>query len=113
MKIYLAGPFFNETEVRNIEYAEQVLKEKGLVFNDVLIRKDDVFEYLNEKTANFRFHQEQADVEIEDEKAVYEDERILGNEDEQIEEGMAMINEPSLNKKDLADEGNSTCSNIC
>ena len=89
------------------------LKEKGLVFNDVLIRKDDVFEYLNEKTANFRFHQEQADVEIEDEKAVYEDERILGNEDEQIEEGMAMINEPSLNKKDLADEGNSTCSNIC
>ena len=32
MKIYLAGPFFNETEVRNIEYAEQVLKEKGLDF---------------------------------------------------------------------------------
>ena len=32
MKIYLAGPFFNETEIRNIEYAEQVLKEKGLDF---------------------------------------------------------------------------------
>ena len=27
MKIYLAGPFFNETEVRNIEYAEQDLKD--------------------------------------------------------------------------------------
>ena len=32
MKIYLAGPFFNETEVRNIEYAEQILKEKGLEY---------------------------------------------------------------------------------
>ena len=32
MKIYLAGPFFNETEVRNIEYTEQVLKEKGLEY---------------------------------------------------------------------------------
>ena len=30
MKIYLAGPFFNEEEVRNIEYAEQVLQKKGL-----------------------------------------------------------------------------------
>lgn len=32
MKIYLAGPFFNETEIRNVEYAEQVLKEKGLEY---------------------------------------------------------------------------------
>ena len=23
MKIYLAGPFFNETEIRNIEYTEK------------------------------------------------------------------------------------------
>ena len=30
MKIYLAGPFFNEAEIRNIEYAERVLEEKGL-----------------------------------------------------------------------------------
>ena len=27
MIIYLAGPFFNETEVRNVEYAEQDLKD--------------------------------------------------------------------------------------
>ena len=32
MKIYLAGPFFNETEVRNVEFAEQILKEKGLEY---------------------------------------------------------------------------------
>lgn len=32
MRIYLAGPFFNETEIRNIEYAEQILSEKGIAF---------------------------------------------------------------------------------
>lgn len=30
--IYLAGPFFNEEEIKNIEYAERVLKERGLPF---------------------------------------------------------------------------------
>ena len=29
MKIYLAGPFFNDTEVKNIEYAERVLAGRG------------------------------------------------------------------------------------
>lgn len=28
-KVYLAGPFFNETEIRNIEYAESVIAKKG------------------------------------------------------------------------------------
>ncbi len=28
--VYLAGPFFNETEIGNIEYAESVLKKRGL-----------------------------------------------------------------------------------
>lgn len=32
MYIYIAGPFFNETEIRNIEYAEQILTEKGISF---------------------------------------------------------------------------------
>ena len=32
MKIYLAGPFFNESEIRNIECAERILKEKGLEY---------------------------------------------------------------------------------
>ena len=31
-RVYLAGPFFNEAEIRNIEYAESVLKKKGLPF---------------------------------------------------------------------------------
>ncbi len=29
MKIYLAGPFFNEAEIKNIEYAERVLAGRG------------------------------------------------------------------------------------
>ena len=30
--VYLAGPFFNDTEIANIEYAERILTEKGLSF---------------------------------------------------------------------------------
>ncbi len=30
--IYLAGPFFNDTEIANIRYAESVLTQKGLRF---------------------------------------------------------------------------------
>ena len=30
--IYLAGPFFNETEIANIELTEKILTEKGLTF---------------------------------------------------------------------------------
>ena len=29
MHIYLAGPFFNDVEIRNIEYAEKILAERG------------------------------------------------------------------------------------
>ena len=32
MRIYLAGPFFNETEIRNIEYAEKILEQKGIPY---------------------------------------------------------------------------------
>lgn len=32
MYIYLASPFFNETEIKNIEYAESVFNERGLSY---------------------------------------------------------------------------------
>ena len=50
-----------------------------------MVRRDDVFEYLNEKTLNFRFQQEQIEIEIEDENAVFEDERIVETEDAELE----------------------------
>ena len=28
-RLYLAGPFFTETEIKNIEYAEKILEERG------------------------------------------------------------------------------------
>ncbi len=31
-QVYLAGPFFNEDEIRNIEYAESVLAKRGFSF---------------------------------------------------------------------------------
>lgn len=30
--VYIAGPFFNETEIENVEYVEQVLTRKGYEF---------------------------------------------------------------------------------
>ena len=41
-RIYLAGPFFNETEIRNTEYAEQVLKKRGFTFFSPMRHKVDV-----------------------------------------------------------------------
>ena len=32
MKIYIAGPFFNEEEIRNVEYVEKLLTKKGIPF---------------------------------------------------------------------------------
>ena len=57
------------------------LKSKGLVFEGVLVRKDEAFEYLNKKTSKFNFEEEQTDMEIEDENAVFEDERIIETEE--------------------------------
>ena len=45
MKIYLASPFFNEEELKNVEFAETVLESRGLeVFSPRLneVRADDV-----------------------------------------------------------------------
>ena len=40
-RIYLAGPFFNDEEIKNIEYAEAVLKGKGLSFFSPMRHKAD------------------------------------------------------------------------
>lgn len=29
MKVYIAFPFFNEEELRNVEYAENILEKRG------------------------------------------------------------------------------------
>ena len=43
MKIYLASPFFNEEELKNVEYAEKVLAERGFdVFSPRLNEVRDV-----------------------------------------------------------------------
>ena len=31
-RVYIAGPFFNQEEVKNVKYAEKVLKDKGLTY---------------------------------------------------------------------------------
>ncbi len=90
----------NSTSIKKRKYGKKVvqplsisetdaafLQGKGLVFDNVLIRKDDAFEYLNEKTLNFKFQQEQTDIEVEDENAVFEDERILESDDTDTEDG--------------------------
>lgn len=40
MKVYLAGPFFNEMELKNIEKAEQILEKRG--FTVISPRKIEV-----------------------------------------------------------------------
>ena len=39
-KVYLAAPFFNDKEVKNVEYAERVLSEKGLSYFSPMRRED-------------------------------------------------------------------------
>lgn len=59
----------------------EYLKQNGIIFEDVLVRSDEVFEYLVEKTENFKFDFEQDDIDLEDERVVYEDERVKETED--------------------------------
>lgn len=58
------------------------LRNNNMLFEDVIVRKDDAFEYLSENTLNFKFHVEQDDIQIENEKAVFEDERVMDVEEE-------------------------------
>lgn len=32
MKIYIAGPFFNEMEINNVKYVEELLSDKGISY---------------------------------------------------------------------------------
>ena len=39
-RVYLAAPFFNDTEVKNVEYVENVLSEKGLSYFSPMRREN-------------------------------------------------------------------------
>ena len=41
-RIYLAGPFFNETEIKNVEYAEKTLEKKGLSYFSPMRHSSDL-----------------------------------------------------------------------
>ncbi len=49
MKIYLASPFFNETELKNIEKAEKILAERG--FELFSPRLEEIRADINDKAA--------------------------------------------------------------
>ena len=59
----------------------EYLKENGISFDGVLIRKDAAFEYLLEKTSNFNFDTSHEDIQLTEENFVYEDEKITETED--------------------------------
>lgn len=52
------------------------LKEYGIEFEEVLVRDDEHFEYLLTASAEFDYTSEQKNIEIEDENAVFEDEKV-------------------------------------
>ncbi len=39
-RVYLASPFFNDTELKNVEYVENILSEKGLSYFSPMRRED-------------------------------------------------------------------------
>jgi len=53
------------------------LKKHRIEFDNVIIREDSCFRYLSEKTENFRFDAEQDDISLENENAVFEDEKEM------------------------------------
>ncbi|MGN0424008.1 MAG: hypothetical protein ACI4FY_01705 [Acetatifactor sp.] len=46
-------------------------------FENVIVRRDGAFQYLLEKTANFRFDLEQDDIQLESEHEIFADERTM------------------------------------
>jgi hypothetical protein len=84
----------NAGSIKNKNYGEKIaiplsisetdnefLKSNGMYFEDVLVRKDEAFEYLSEKTSGFNFDTGHDDIQITEEKFVYEDEKIAETED--------------------------------
>ena len=53
--IYLAGPFFNETEIKNVEYAENILADRGLNFFSPMREKFEGYEQGSLKWADAVF----------------------------------------------------------
>ena len=53
------------------------LKKKGIEFTETLIRENSKFEYLLEKTKEFKFHNEEDIIEEKDNITVYEDEKTM------------------------------------
>ena len=56
------------------------LKKHGMQMEDVLVREDNAFEYLLEKTIDFNVKYEAEELHMEMEPIVYEDERIADTE---------------------------------
>lgn len=84
----------NANSIKNKNYGEKVaiplslsetddeyLKNNQICFDGVIVRKDSAFEYLLEKTSGFSFNTENEDVQITNEKFVYEDEKVAETED--------------------------------
>lgn len=63
------------------ETDDEFLRKNGICFDDVLVRKDSAFEYLLEKTKSFNFDKSSDDIQIKEEKFVYEDEKMAETED--------------------------------
>lgn len=62
------------------------LRNNQMSFEDVIVRRDDVFDYLAEKTLSFKFYIDQDDIQLENDRVVYEDERVMETEDVQDED---------------------------
>lgn len=91
---YKSIDYMNAYSIKNKKYGEKIaiplsisetdneyLKENGISFDGVLIRKDAAFEYLLEKTSNFNFDTSHEDIQLTEENFVYEDEKITETED--------------------------------
>ena len=91
---YKSIDHMNANSIKNKKYGKRIaiplsisetddmyLKEKGINFDDVLVRKDSVFEYLLDKTSGFNFNTNREDVQISEEEFVYEDEKVKETED--------------------------------
>ena len=66
LNIYLAGPFFNETEIKNIEYAEQVLKQKGFSYFSPMRHEERSEEPGTPAWARKLFEMDKAEIEKSD-----------------------------------------------
>lgn len=94
MSGYKSVDKLNAESIKNKKYGEKVavplsisetddwyLRNHGICFDDVLVRKDSAFEYLLKKASEFNFNTEDEDIQMDEEEFVYEDEKIAETED--------------------------------